>query len=273
MNKRYGFTLIELLVVIAIIALLLGITVPVLHKVRAHAKAVQCSANIRELTLALTLYERTNGRFPPAFVHLFQLPFGSFSDFPGNAMHDRMGRWWFQYATEYYDGSSDLSTTPLWCPSRRVQGNLSLRNNVLCGNYGVNKSILRESQASQPQKEFAGKSLSLDELPHPARTLLTADSGYATISWWNATSAPPKTLRRDLENSTYVPGLSINTEKEIWPCQQHDAFEGRHPGRKVNVGYADGHVARTKAESLGVFKTDTGYRNRVPTWTPMPRAD
>ena len=56
MNRRYGFTLIELLVVIAIIALLLGILLPVLGRVREQTKRVVCSSQLRQQTLALVYY-------------------------------------------------------------------------------------------------------------------------------------------------------------------------------------------------------------------------
>jgi prepilin-type N-terminal cleavage/methylation domain-containing protein len=60
MDKRHGFTLIELLVVIAIIALLMGILMPALRKVREMARRQSCSSRIRQHLFALTMYAGEN---------------------------------------------------------------------------------------------------------------------------------------------------------------------------------------------------------------------
>ncbi|MHC4623466.1 MAG: type II secretion system protein [Planctomycetota bacterium] len=263
--RRCGFTLIELLVVIAVIALLMGILLPVVRAVKMNARAVVCCSNLKQICLALATYDQEAGTFPHGFddfTYQFLPPPGGYA---GNMLYDKRGGWWFQFLAPSLGKNFDKGSV-MWCPSRTVQDPMP-KANVLCGNYGVNRSICKDAVLAIG--EFVGKPLSAHKIRLPEATLLVADSGYTLISWQAATDTVAQPFENpDRVSSFYVPGLSINRERTFLRGCKQDAIDGRHPHKTLNVGFADGHVDRVKADDLLVEEINGSYVNRSPLWLP-----
>ncbi|MFH1715729.1 MAG: prepilin-type N-terminal cleavage/methylation domain-containing protein [Planctomycetota bacterium] len=250
--KRPGFTLIELLIVIGVIALALAVSIPALWSSKQRAKTVLCGSNVKQLAMGLFMYETENETFPYGFTHSpFVPPPGGY---PGDPRRDRRGWWWF-HCMKWYNVTDN---SIFRCPSKSLT-HPSFKNEILYSNYGVNRSICKVDEQPLPGSR---------DMPHPEQTLLIVDSGYSIIGWWHATDVPPVPLGPGAEDAAYIPGLKINSDKSLLPEQKRDAIDGRHPGKTVNVGFADGHAGREKAEDLFVEKLDDGYMNRTPLWLP-----
>ena len=262
--RRLGLTLIELLVVIAIIALLMAIAIPCLRSSKQRADILLCGSNIKQLLVGLFMYETANERFPYALdTARLDPPPGGFS---GYNQYDRMGWWWFNYIDYYFRGDTD-SKTVLRCPSRKLKHS-KFEDNILCGNYGINQSICKSAAGRASWGQFIGTPLRMTQISSPGRAMLIVDSGYSMITWWHAVDLPPIDFTNTIEDVAYIPGLKINSERDFWPGQEEDAIKGRHQGKTVNIGFADGHVSRTKADTLLVERKTEYYKNLSPLWLP-----
>jgi len=139
-RNRKGFTLIELLVVIAIIAILIGLLLPAVQKVREAAARMSCSNNLKQLGVALHSYHDANERMPPGAANDVA-PFGNGGGGWGSS--------WKVYILPYIEQENIFRLWQFNNNSGFVNGNnMPLVNRITIKPYRCPSSTLPEFYAS-----------------------------------------------------------------------------------------------------------------------------
>ena len=134
MRHRRGFTLVELLTVLAIIAILLGLLLPGVQKVREAANRLRCENNLKQFGLAMHNYDEAVGNLPPGLVTWGTVEDGAHTGFTymlpyleQEAVYreyDLTQQW---YAKQNYPPIA-VPIPLFYCPSNRTSGTMALSN-------------------------------------------------------------------------------------------------------------------------------------------------
>ncbi|QDU90293.1 Type II secretion system protein G precursor [Pirellulimonas nuda] len=270
-DRRHAFTLVELLVVIAIIGILVAMLLPAVQSAREAARRMSCSNNLKQLALAVQLYEQNAGTFPRARTHNANTGVTWAVEIMPYIEEQPAYDAWDKAKFNFRNAPAQLREQHIdayYCPSRRqpmlATGEQNVGGNTnsvpgACGDYGVNGgSNIQSNYYSNNNGPFLPRP-NINN-PQTLKTYKTLTDGTNVTILFGEKHVPESDLGRAYyDRSIYDPKDTETIARPAGPRyllaksideRFFEQFGSAHPA-VVQFCFADGHVSALETDIDG----------------------
>jgi prepilin-type processing-associated H-X9-DG protein len=288
-----GFTVVELLVVIAIIAMLIGLLLPAVQKVREAANRIQCRNNLKQLGLGLHNYHATHERFPPAYAAAglscgpgwgtFLLPY-----LEQEALSQQVPKgspfWGRPQATSTAGDGGETPLKIFRCPSDRGPAQNADQGSFAVSNYratcGTLPTVIYTADADLGGVMYQNSRVRITDVRDgTSNTTVLGEGRYGVPRRVSTGNALSSALWCGMSGRYEVAGVGnyVWIDNVMWPTGGNpswardyvdEAFNSNHPD-SVHFLFADGSVRGFGSQIDPALRAQMGIRNDgLPLGTP-----